>query len=229
MAITKDYIPSADVDFFNWEVNLINLVNTNAVAWAIPTGVGTSFVALTTEQGTYTPLYNKITNKNNRTKSDVTAHRQARIHFEKTLRQFVGEFLAKNSKVTNAQREQLEITVKDTTVSSRSAITTAPFAQISGQSGSRILVECRQQNDGSRTSKHPDSDAVEIIYSIGTTPPASTKDCNNTFVSSKARFFLELGNENVGKKCYAYVRWINTSDNSKSGPRNGMLTATITE
>src|SRR5438552_17699737 len=93
MAILRDYVPTADVDFFNLEVNLITLATANAVAWVIPTGVGTSFLALTTEQGTYTPLYNKITNKNNRTKSDVTAHRQARIHFEKTLRQFVGEFL----------------------------------------------------------------------------------------------------------------------------------------
>ena len=155
MPIVKDYVPTADVDFFNWEVNLITLVTANAVAWAVPTGVGTNFLALTTEQGTYTPLYNKITNKNNRTKSDVTAHRQARVHFEKTLRQFVGEFLAKNSKVTNAQRELLEITVKDTTVSSRSAITTAPFAQMKGQPGSRIQVECRQQNDGNSRERAP--------------------------------------------------------------------------
>jgi len=226
MSKKNDYVPAPDVDFFNWQDNLVTYTTPKIVLWKI---TAADFTAVTAEQAIYVPLYNKIKNKGTRTTADVTAHREERLIYEKLLRNFTGQWLAKNKVVTDADRASLRITVKDTVRSSRPQITTKPVASILSSAGARIVIECRVLSDSSRPNMHEDADAIEVVYIVGIAAPANPAACAQSFISSKAKFSIQLDIADAGKKFYAFLRWKNSADDSKSGLWCNVIMITIGE
>ncbi len=226
MAKTPDYIPASDKDFFDWQDNLVTIVTPKVVAWNIDPP---DFTVVTAEQLIYVPLYNKIKNKNNRTGTDVNKHRDERVIYEKILRDFTQANLANNKKVSNGDRTLMNITVKDTTQTSRPKITVTPIVKPTSKAGAIIEIVTRVDNDSTRPSIHVDSDGVEVVYIVATSAPVDPDACTKTFFSSKAKFRLAMKIADAGKKIYGFCRWKNSSDESKSGPWSLMFSATITE
>ncbi len=179
-------------------------------------------------QTVYKPLFTAILNVATRTSVDIRAHRDNRGTYEKALRKFVRENLSNNTKISNDDRVELQITIPDKIKSPRPKITDTVFAKAISLPGAQMEFICRTTSDSSRASMHPDADSLEVRYNIGTAP-ASVKACTGTFISRKAKFILVLGEEAGGQKIYWYARWKNSSEDTKSGPFSGQQNGTVSE
>lgn len=88
-----------------------------------------------------------------------------------------------------------------------------------------------------RTARHPDSNGVEVFYTLEPVTAPEPVTLNDTIeeneivintekevvpylnkFSTRARFVDELGLDNIGKRLTVYARWINTSQPKKNGP-----------
>jgi hypothetical protein len=208
MAKKPDYIPRRNSLFDLWQKNYVSMVSTNAVAWVIP---ATEVTALTAAQGVYQPFYDAITDKKTATLSQKEAHRAQRKIYEKVLRDFNKSFTANNKNIPLQKKIELQITIPDTTRSKRVQVNDVVVSSVKSIGGGQIEFKCMRSNDATRSSLHPDADAVEVRYSIDVNP-ASWADCLNTFTSSKSKFTITLDPSAIGKRIYYFLRWIVKSD-----------------
>jgi len=211
----KDYIPGADGKFDTFQDDLIKGVSPNLVTWGIPQA---DFDLLTPLQAAWNTAWGKAKNKKTRNSGDVEAKDEARKKYEKAIRQFVQQWLAPNRKVSNEELIELGLTPRKEGSSERPAIKDAPDVSFSARNGAVIEVKCRIKQDSSRASIHPDADGAELCYKIGEPAPKNEEECTKSIVITKATYLLKLKLAYAGKKIYGYARWVNLSDEKKSGP-----------
>jgi len=174
-----------------------------------------------TEYGLYTDL-------NTRTKTIKDNKNQIKKDFI-TFATPLLERMRTSTALTTSDRNTLNLKERDTVPSARPAITTAPTVKGKPREGANVALECRVTSDSTRTSRHPDADAAEVRYNVGTTAPANPAACTRSHTNKKARFSIETDIADAGKKFYAFVRWVNLSDASKNGPWSALVTVTVTE
>ncbi len=226
MATSKDWVPKKNALFFNFQDILVAAAVLNALAWNIP---GAAILALQALQTPYVTAWNKIKNKKTRSGSDVEAHDLAREAYEAAIREFAKTYLMFNDVITNQQRSDMGVPNENKERAARPKITTSPFAEVNAEDGSVMHIKCRVEADSTRSSRHPDADGMEIIYEVGKTPPASIKECINVVVSKKATIRISIDPDQAGNKMFFYVRWVNLSDDSKSGPLSKLYQSVISD
>ena len=227
MAIKKRYIPVKDKDFFVFQGNLVNIVVTNAAAWGIP---APSVAALVARRAEFEPLYTIAENKTTRRRADVVAFRESRKLYEKEIRAFVKAWLTANPWVTDEQRSEMALTIRDTEPSPHPVITDIPIVALRVIGGGDIEARCKALKDQTRPSMHPAANLVDYRYvmlEIGDIPPADTEDYQKRDVSSRAKFIIHAGAKNEGKRFYAVARWVNTTKPKQEGPWSEAITVVI--
>ena len=107
----KDWISERDDDFFNLQAKVVNKTVVRKTAWVIPDARVDALVARRAE---YEPLYLKSQEKGERTRGDISRHRNIRKIYEKELRNFAKEYLMFNSNVSRDERVEMGLTDPDT-------------------------------------------------------------------------------------------------------------------
>jgi len=218
MPLKKRYLPLGDDNFFNWQGNFDNRVVTGAPAWGIP---APSVAALTARRAAYEPLYTAAQNKTTRTKGDVLAHRQMRKIYEKEIRTLARAYLFNNPLVSDTDRVNLGLTVRDLEPSPGRPISDVPVVILRPLGGGDIEVRVKPTKDQSRPSIHPDANVVEYRYVIvesGDVPPDDPEDCPKGDVQTKAKFVIKAGAKNTAKRFYGFFRWLNNRRPRQEGP-----------
>jgi hypothetical protein len=223
----KRYIPLRDDDFFNFQGNLVNLVVANKSAWGIPDSAVNPLVA---RRVSFEPLYTTAQNKTTRSRADVLAHRQSRKLYEKEIRTFVKAYLLYNPLVTDEQRSEMALTIRDTEPSPHPVITDIPIVALRVIGGGDIDARCKALKDQTRPSMLSSANLIDYRYvmlEIGARPPANAEDYTKRDVSSRAKFIIRVGAQNEGKRFYAVFRWINTTKPKQEGPWSEAQTVVI--
>jgi len=227
MAIKKRYIPLKDDDFFNFQGNLVNIVVTNAAGWGIP---APAVAALVARRAEFEPLYTTAQNKTTRRRADVVAFRACRKTYEKEIRAFVKAWLINNPLVTDEQRSEMALTIRDTEPSPHPVITDIPIVALRVIGGGDIEARVKALKDQTRPSMHPAANLIDYRYvmlEIGDLPPANPEDYTKRDVSSRAKFIIRVGAQNEGKRFYAVARWVNTTKPKQEGPWSEAITVVI--
>jgi len=227
MTVKKRYIPLRDDDFFNFQGNLVNIVVTNKVAWGISDSAVNPLVA---RRASFEPLYTTAQDKTTRNRADVLAFRQSRKLYEKEIRTFVKAYLLYNPLVTDEQRMEMALTIRDIEPTPRPKIATIPIIGLRSMGGGDIEVRARVTTDQTRFSMHPAADGIETMYTllpVGEVPPEGHEDCKKTQVSKKARFIISAGDKNAGQRFYGFFRWANQTNPQNSGPWSPAQTVVI--
>ena len=187
--------------------------DTNKVRLMIDaTKIGNQVTNLTNWNGVYPDSVNKnLTTKTLRDERDLLIP-----VIENGLREIYKDI--PQSKLTEADRNTLNLKKPDTIKTPRAKITDVPFVKITAKEGALMDFTCRTTSDSTRASIHKDADGIEFVYNIGGPPPISAKDCTKNFFSSRAKFTKQFDNADAGKMLYCFARWKNSSDESKSGP-----------
>lgn len=245
--MSKDYIPSNNNDFFNFQGYLNTEVSTNAVAWNVPASEQT---ALDTWSNGYGNVYKNITNVETRTRQDITAHDEYRADFVAFLRPFCQGFLTNNLLIPVSDRVAMGLNPRGLNPrSERPYITTAPVPELKALGGGLVRFTFKVEASNKRYARQADSNGVEVYYKLlsqATKPEAvvvledsldaeadnpadsglPTDGYKNMF-STRARFNYQLAIEDIGKTLHVYARWVNTSDAKKSGPYSMVSTAVV--
>lgn len=226
--MATDFIPDPDADFDEWQQNLLTHVNAGGAAWAIP---DPKVAALNTRQTQWATDYAAGGKHVDRTDSQQLKKTQTRDVYEKEIRDFIGEFIRKNSLIDDDDRKAMKLTVPDTEPTARQQIDTAPSVRLIPKAGARFVVECRVKSDSTRVSRHKDADGVELAYIVAPKNelPANPNVTTESKLSGSARVRLELSIEDAGKSLHVFARWINTTDDSKNGPWSGLASKVISD
>ncbi len=131
------------------------------------------------------------------------------------------------SALTEVDRSTLRIFKRDTKPSSRGKITTAPDVSFTPLEGGDIRQRLRVDEDATRASRHPLADGWERVSKIGGTPPADATECPVKDSGTEALSTFSAGQENDGKRIYAFVRWINLSNAANNSPWSPMEMVTV--
>ena len=119
-----DYIPRSDVLFIEWAENLMEVAAERYETW--------SAVSPTTVIGTtladFKAAYIKTLDSNHG-RNDTFVKNEKRREAEKALRSYVQGFLARNPKMSDADRNLIRITIRDTTPTN----VPPPTAQVEGE------------------------------------------------------------------------------------------------
>ena len=195
--------PAPGADPANWQL------------WAIPQA---DVQELLDAQAAYQPAYDTWSDEDARNKAIVKANQSGRKIYEKLLRQFIAQWLRYNKKLNTGDKAGLSLTVPDTERTAKPQLEGRPLVAAEMKGGALLKLQFEIAEDSTRPSMHPDAHALELKYQIGGTEPVSADATNKSVTFTKARHSIQLGVENAGQYFYGFARWINTSENSKSGP-----------
>lgn len=131
------------------------------------------------------------------------------------------------SSLTETDRSTLHLFKRDDKPTKRGKITTAPDVAFTPLEGGEIRQRLRVDDDATRASKHPLADGWERVSKIGGTPPADATECPVKDSGTEALSTFSAGQENDGKRIYAFVRWINLSDAANNSPWSPMEMVTV--
>lgn len=125
MAQQHDYIPKEQAVFFNWQDNHVNVIVINAVDWGV---LPADLTALQALQTTYVTAYGigSKEQKLTRTAGQARAFKVAEKNYIAGIRRFNGQWITKNPLVTDAQKVDMGVTVRDTEPTTIGAVNFAP-------------------------------------------------------------------------------------------------------
>lgn len=183
--------------------------------------------ALVVLLNSWNDVYPKTQNPDTATKSLRQQKDELILDIEESLRDMYNDI--PESALTTGDRNTFNLKERDTVLSARPRITDTAFVKVQGISGAEMQFTLRTNEDSTRASRHADSNGADIVYTIASTPPAGPDECTKNFFTSKAKGSFNVGVDNAGKKVFGFVRWKNTTDNSKSGPWSQMFSAVISD
>ncbi len=137
------------------------------------------------------------------------------------------DIIAASPAIINEDYSAFNIKKRDTEPSPKPAMTTAPFPKVLPIGGGKVRVTVRVLHDSTRASMHPDADAIEMKYSIGSVPPASEEEALNSRSYKRAIRIFSLGQAQAGQRMYAFFRWSNETDEEKSSQWSTMVQTVI--
>jgi len=234
---TDDYIPNKDDDFFNFDEQLVEvleektemggLIQENWKHWEIPEA---KFKRLKKDSLAYIEFYKKAQKKKDRTAKNVDDHRQARKKLEAYIRTFVNQYIRYEDQVERGEKIRMGILPKDpepSTVHGSHLVTGAPLVGLKNKDGSVIDILFRRTKDQTRASMLKGYMA-EISYQIAGAPPTDPEAvAMGNELSSKAHFQFTAGITNLGKTFFAFGRYKHKTNKTLNTPWTNLMQITI--
>jgi len=217
-----DYIPSPDVKFNLWQQNLLDNIKENQSAWELKAD---RLVTLESKQAVWNAAYSKATNKNDRTAADVMGKSIALKDYKKEIREFVSEYLAKSSLVTNSDRARMGLTVRSTTRIASPLPTTYPFATIDFSVRMQHTLCLSDSATPLRKAKPAGIIGCEVWMKIGGAEPKNITELNYTAICTGNYYLAKYDGNQVGLTVYYRLRWVNTR--GERGPWGCVISAMI--
>ncbi|MDD4991979.1 MAG: hypothetical protein PHR83_07090 [Paludibacter sp.] len=219
---TADFIPRSDSEFNLWQGTLVEYVALNLVAWGIPEP---DFAAVKSKQNAWITAYAKASNKQNRTSVDVVAKDDAHTDYVTSIRPFVAEWLASNSKVTDSDRTLMGLTVKSGTHTPVAKPTTIPVASIDFSVRKQHTINFHDETSSRSKAKPEGVHGCEIYTKVDGDPPKDVSEMNYVGICTATPYTILFDGAKVGKIVYYWLRWINTR--GECGPWSTPVSAIV--
>ncbi len=218
----RDYIPESDAGFDIFQDNFIKGVQPKLMLWGIPT---TEFSALTGLRIAWNMAWLKAKNKDTRSRADVQAKKDARKAYQSKLRKFVMEWLAFNSKVTDADREALGLNVKDTEPTLMPVPDRAP--DVTMEEIRHLVHELRLTDPlNPHTQAKPKGvRCVQVFKCFGEDVPTSVEQYRLVGDATRFLYTVNFVEADEGKLVWYIARYVNTR--GIPGPWSNEISATV--
>jgi len=223
-----DFVPPGNEEFDTFQGILYGYIAAHVPGTAAPWGYPQSRVdTMTVKKNRWDAAWLIGKDENLRNHGDVIEMDEAHVDYESDIRDFVGEFIKKNSLITNEQRSLMGIPIDDDVNSERPQIETSPLFKVKPLGGARIDLSFRVDKDQTRPSMHPDADVLEFVFKIGGSAPTKVEDCPEEKLSTKAHFTMQMETADITQKIRGFARWRNLVDETKSGTWTEIIVVTI--
>jgi hypothetical protein len=208
MSSGKDFIPSNDAQFNEWQSTLMQYLGATGlmVKWNIPQ---VDYESLFAPQAAWTISFNAYVPAGSRSPAVIMAKNEDRKAYEAVLRTFIRSFITTNPLVLDLDRLKMGLPVHKTTRTPAPDPTTVPEATITLPSPA--VVEIHFQDSGAEHKKKPDGvHGVEIGWAILDTIPTRWDELIHSSFDTHTPLRLTFENDRRGKTLYYALRWENT-------------------
>ena len=223
---TQDYIPKTDKDFDTfqgtiWD-NIVAHQPGTASAWGYPQQ---RVNAMGTKKNRWDAAWLIAKNKKNRTSGDVIEKDEAREDFEKDIRNFVNDWLAFNDLITDKQRTEMGLHIRDTQPTAHGVLNFAPSGTLDKLSVLEHILRILNPNTP-HTQAMPDANRAEIQLFIGAANTLPAAMVFSTYRLS-GRFLVKIlfAEADRGKTAFYRTRYINRRGDA--GPFGNVFSAVI--
>jgi hypothetical protein len=233
----KDVFPKRESEFKPWSVKFMNMTALKGVEWHIdgfslthPDLGGISidsncmFAELQGLHGTYLQKYDIAMSEPTRTKDTTRAKNEAKAAFESLLRKFIRAYIADNPHISNAEREQLEISVhKEGHTTIAPANYTAEL-DIRNRPSCRIAVHYHILGVTGHAIPYG-MKGLLIAYSVLDHQPINQSELAITDIATSSPHVLSFPLEDRAKIVYISACWVNLK--GEKGPWSEIKSAVI--
>jgi hypothetical protein len=218
-----DFIPRPDADFDIWQGQFMTgLTPARITAWKITPADQAALVVL---QTAWANAWTVAKDKGSHTSAQTVAKDEARTAYEQALRIFVSQWLRSNTLVTDDQRRDLGITVRDSERTPIGIKTNAPL--ITFDPAVHTVQTVRFGNpDDPHTQAMPAGQKVFLERFVGDKglDPAVIS-FGNAQVVTRFLHTIQYTEADVGKTVYLRACYVNTK--GEKGPFSPVLSAVI--
>ena len=217
-----DFIPTQDSEFNLFQGSFISIVTPNATAWGI---LAADLTALTLPKTNWESAYAKANNKQNRTSADVQLKNDTRKIYQKALRNFIAQWIAKNPKVPDSERERMGLTLKDTKAKKSMVENAFPIGVIDFSVRLQHTIEFADVNTPHSKAKPKGMHGCEIWMKLGGEAPKDASELTYIATDTRTPYVNHFTGADAGKTAYYWLRW--TSTTAKPGPWSQPINAIV--
>jgi len=219
-----DYIPHGQAVFFNWQDNYVSVLAADSVGWGIPPA---DLTALQDLQTIYVAAYHTGSKEQKLTRT--SGHVQAFITAEKNyvagIRKFNSQWITRNPLVTDAQKVDLGVTVRDTVPTRIDAVNFAPQLVVDKISGGVHTLRFRNPEDPS-SKKMPKGQRIILRTAVGANDIPEDQIQWTGFLTVK-RFLYDVHYTEGDKGKTAYYNAYYESNRGERGPWGDVIDAIV--
>jgi len=201
-----DYIPGSDAEFDDWQDSFMNSANAHATAWGIP---ATALATLAAKQTIWVAAFAEVNAAHITRGGAVTAKTEARDNYEVDLRDFYGEWIAKNSKVANADRVDMGLHVISDTRTPVGTPQSLPLLKLDISVPMQHTLHITD-NGGHGKGKPDGVHSCEIWMKLEDPASKDVLPYSYLATSTKASYLSKFADADAGKKATYRGRWMNT-------------------
>ena len=222
--MTMDYIPHEQSVFFNWQDNLLNVIVAESVGWGI---LPADLIALQGLQTIYVDAYHvgSKEQKLTRTAGQAQALRTAQENYIDGIRNFNSQWISRNPLVTDAQKVDLGVTVRDTEPTRIDAAGFAPQLVVDKISVGVHTLRFSNPEDP-HSKKMPTGHKIILRTAVGT---ADIPDSEIPWSGSETvtRFLHDVSYTSADKGKTAYYNACYESTHGERGPWSDIIDAIV--
>jgi len=220
----SDYVPGPDAEFDSWQINHVTYLNANLVNLGL-TALDGDVVAVVAGQTAWTPAYSGHIAAQAAAEAARAAKDLARTNYEIALRRLVGR-LQRSTSVSDAERQALGITVRDTIPTPVPIPTTKPV--LTPDTSARLRITIGFADEGTPTSKAKPFGVIgcELWMKIGGAPPVDLSECEFVALDNRTPKTVEFEGQDANKTVHFIGRWQNSR--GEKGPLSETVSATVT-
>lgn len=211
-----DYIPLSDRGFLVWSKNLIGYTGTHVEDWGVDPA---ALTALTQLYAAYDSAMKRVEDPN-RGRTDVLAKNQARDALKKAARQFVKEYLEYNHRVTDEERDRMDLPIHDTHPTPKPKPHSRPAIDAKSSNTRQHTVSALNQSTGKK-SKPDDAYGIKYVWEMRETSPDSPGDLHNAIFSRKTTQVFDFEEVHRGKKVFYAAQYENAK--GETGPWSDLV------
>jgi hypothetical protein len=216
-----DYIPQPDGDFNAWETNFVTYVGVNTAALGL---LPADVTPLTAAQTAWNTGYSGHVTAQAAAESATENKDDKRKAFEGVIRPLVNRLQASTT-VTDAQRQAMGITVRDTHHTPVGPPTTRPVADVTSPERLRHVIRFGDESTPNSKAKPAGAIGAEIWMKIATAPPTDPAEFTFVALDTRTPYTLDFPSVDGGKTVYYLLRWVNTK--GQKGPWSATYSGTV--
>lgn len=225
--IDNTYIPSKDQELANWALNFSTLITANYAAYGLTTGQQSAFATLRID---FISKLATAINPSTRTKPATAAKNAAKALMVANART-LANIIQNNPLVTNTQRQDLGLTVRDRFPTPIGPPTTKPIVTVQNSTSNALFLRFADELTPASRSLPPGAQGMQLFAKVGTVP-SGVDDCayvgqfnKNTSGPATRGIQVDFAPADVGKTAYLIARWI--SRRGLVGPVSNTVSHTV--
>ncbi|MDR1340847.1 MAG: hypothetical protein LBK58_12450 [Prevotellaceae bacterium] len=219
--MSNDYIPQSDRIFLSWEKNLFACITANAHRWNLDPS---SWSHIDPPMiSAYEDALAKVRHPNSGA-VDKLRKNGIRDILKKETRQFVNEYLRYNSRISNEDRINMGMPVRDLKPTPVHKPDTVPEAMVKLTLPGVIELHVVDSKSG-RRAKPKGVHGYEIKWAVLEEPVTRLAQLTESSFSTRSTFRMTFSSEQRGKKLSFALRYENTR--GEKGPWSKIMTAYI--
>jgi hypothetical protein len=216
-----DYIPTSDADFDNWLDLFAAYVTANAAALGLTPN---DIAPLTAAAAGWDAAFPANETAQAAASAAAISKDHSRATAETVARPLVQQLQA-SPLVTDAQRQQMKITVRATTRTRASVPATAPMATVDTSRRLQHIIDFRDSASPKSKAKPAGVAGCEIWGKVGSPAPTDISQMAYVATDSGTPYLAEYTGAQAGQMVYYWLRWVNTR--GEKGPWSEPVSATI--